>query len=318
MSDRHCSSLAWGILALAGLVFGAGCDELSERAEEWTAGRGRAPERPETPAPADAPPSAVPAPPVAEAAPTQIKPRGQRVRAGDGAAQVLVPAGSFRMGRTSGPEHEAPERVVTLTRDFWIDRDEVTVEQWQACVDAGGCDAQTAGDVSERYACNWRAGRARHPMNCVGTPAAEAYCAWAGGVLPSEAQWEFAARGEDGRAWPAKAAPTCAVVVWSGAGCVHDTTEPVGTRVGDVSVFGVRDLTGNVREWTADWYLPDAYLRLDAKDPLQSVRTRHRVSRGGAFVDRNTNNLRASFRHRSFADVRQTHNGFRCLGGTPR
>ena len=297
----------WLVLALTA------CDGVTKVVDDLTGPDGATHTSPESPAAHEVPT----APPAAAKPLDTVKARGQRLRAVDGAEQVLVPAGTFRMGRDDGPAHEMPLRVVTISRDFWIDRTEVTVAQWQACVDAGTCNAALASDTGERGACNWKSKRdTDHPMNCVGSPGAQAYCAWTGGALPTEAQWEYAARGEESRIWPSGTEPKCVDLVWSGPGtCVSHYTEPVATRPRDVSVFAVHDMGGNVREWTRDFYAPDAYGRLPAKDPVQRAVTRYRVSRGGAYLDRNTNNLRASFRHRTFSDVRQPHNGFRCVGG---
>lgn len=296
------------------------CEQAEDVAKDWAGGWG-APDKPvkdkPVAAPKNAPTTTKGAPPAVP--PAAVEPRGSRTRKGDDAAQVLVPAGRFRMGRTGGAAHEGPERVVHITRDFWIDQKEVSVAQWARCVAEGGCKASQASDYKERGGCNWNSPRPdSHPMNCIGTPGAEAYCAWAGGVLPSEAQWEYAARGDDGRAWPIGKEPGCSDAAWSGTGgaCAITSSEPTGVRALDVSPFAVHDMTGNVREWTADWYVPDAYTRLTAKNPLQTARTRHRVSRGGTYHDRTTNNLRSTYRHKSFADVRQPHNGFRCIGGT--
>ena len=243
-----------------------------------------------------------------------------RTRAVDDMPQVLVEAGEFEMGRDDGDDHEAPARLVTLSEDYWMDRHEVTVGQWQACVDAGACDERTAGTWAELGACNWQSEFGDDvPMNCAGSVAAEAYCRYVGAQLPTEAQWEYAARGTDGRGWPwGDSAPDCRTTVWSNPGeCDKSGSDVVEARVRDVSPWGVLDLGGNVREWVQDYYLEDAYSMLPDIDPVNLEPSTHRVHRGGYFGDRNTDNLRATFRHRSFPDTRQPQQGFRCVGGEP-
>ncbi len=242
-----------------------------------------------------------------------------RVRAADAMPQVRVEAGSFDMGR-EGAGDEMPVRSVTISAAFWMDRHEVTVGQWQSCVDGGGCDAGLAGTWAELGSCNWKSEFGTEvPMNCVGSIGAEAYCTHVGGELPTEAQWEYAARGTDGRGWAwGDDAPDCRTTVWSNPGeCDKSGSDVVEARVRDTSPWGVRDMGGNVREWVQDSYLADAYEMLPATDPVYLEESTHRVHRGGYFGDRNIDNLRATFRHRSFPDTRQPQQGFRCIGGQP-
>lgn len=242
-----------------------------------------------------------------------------RTRAADGMPQVLVQSGTFTMGRDDGADHEGPAREVTLSADFWMDRHEVTVAQWQACVDAGACADNLAGTYAELGSCNWESDfDTSNPMNCVGTVGAEAYCAHVGARLPTEAEWEYAARGTAGSAWTFGEVADCRSAVWSVPGdCEKGGTEPVESRLRDTSPWGVRDMAGNVREWVADYYLSEAYEMLPDTDPVYTEETSHRVHRGGYFGDRNTDNLRSTFRHRSFPDSRQQQHGFRCVGGEP-
>jgi formylglycine-generating enzyme required for sulfatase activity len=243
-----------------------------------------------------------------------------RTRGADEMPQVLVEAGSFEMGREDAGD-ESPVRSVTISADFWMDRHEVTVGQWQTCVDDGGCDGATAGTWAELGSCNWQSDFGTEvPMNCVGSVGAEAYCSHVGAQLPTEAQWEYAARGTDGRRWAwGDTEPDCRTTVWSNPReCDKSGSDVVEARVRDTSPWGVRDMGGNVREWVQDSYLAEAYETLPDTDPVYFAEdATHRVHRGGYFGDRNIDNLRATYRHRSFPDTRQPQQGFRCIGGQP-
>jgi formylglycine-generating enzyme required for sulfatase activity len=242
----------------------------------------------------------------------------ERVRSIDQMPQVLVLGGTFTMGREDGPAAESPPRSVTISADFFMDRHEVTVGQWQACVDTGSCTGDHAGSADLEGTCNWRSTFGDdQPMNCVGSPGAEAYCAWVGGSLPSEAQWEYAAAGPDSLPWVSgEQEPSCAQAVWSNPGeCDLLGTQAVESLVRDTSFWGARDLGGNVQEWVTDFYDTAAYSTLPATDPVNTTPGNHRVQRGGAFSDRSPDNLRTTTRRRSFPDVRVAEGGFRCVGG---
>jgi formylglycine-generating enzyme required for sulfatase activity len=161
---------------------------------------------------------------------------------------------------------EKPGRRVQV-RAFAIDRTEVTVEAYEACVWGGGCSEPNTGD-----SCNWEvSGRERHPINCVDWEQAKAYCAWAGKRLPTEAEWEKAARGEDGRKYPwgnlgfARAGKVANIadetaraqdskIPWALEGYrdgYYDTA-PVGSYPEGASPYGAQDMIGNVWEWLED------------------------------------------------------------------
>jgi formylglycine-generating enzyme required for sulfatase activity len=208
-------------------------------------------------------------------APPPQHPRGQ-----DDAPMVTVPAGPTppRRGRLDA---------------FAIDRHEVTVAQYRRCVQAGAC-REPGGSP----ACNWtRADRSRHPVNCVDWNQARAYCAWAGKRLPSEAEWEKAARGARARAYPwGDAPPDCARAAMSG--CTRHTA-PVGSRSprGD-SPYGLWDMAGNVWEWVSDSH-------------GSGPQGRARVCRGGSWQD-DADELRATSRDHAAPTYRHVDLGFRC------
>jgi formylglycine-generating enzyme required for sulfatase activity len=171
---------------------------------------------------------------------------------------VTVPAGKFFFGCNASVDAECyndekPGRWLTL-REFQIDKTEVTVSAYRACVEAGACQEPGSGGP-----CNWgEPGREDHPINCVSWHQAGAYCAWAGKRLPTEREWEKAARGADGRIYPwGNERASCERAVMndgSGAGCGQgNLTWPVGSKPSGASPYGALDMAGNVWEWTSSW-----------------------------------------------------------------
>jgi iron(II)-dependent oxidoreductase len=231
------------------------------------------------------------------------------------ANKVAIPGGTFTMGCTAGDtecdEDEHPRHPVTL-RSFYLDPTEVTVGAYRKCVEAGRCTApRTKSD--DEY-CNWGYGdRDEHPINCVTWEQARAYCGWAGGRLPSEAEWEYAARGgrNDWRyPWGNETASCSRAVMDDGAdGCGQDRTWPVGSK--PANGFGLYDMAGNVWEWTADCR-HDNY-RGAPKDgrPWDSNRCDRRVVRGGSWND-GPQLLRVSYRSWVDPGNRGDDLGFRC------
>jgi formylglycine-generating enzyme required for sulfatase activity len=156
--------------------------------------------------------------------------------------------GTFDMGPPQSVTlGKAPQR--TQVSPFFFDRTEVTVEAYLACVRAKGCTASKPGE-----ACNATAKKPRlqHPMNCITKGQAEQYCAAQGKRLPSEAEWEFAARGTDGRNYPWGNEVAGEQLCWQGrAGGSSKKTCPVGSFPEGASPFGALDMAGNVAEWTS-------------------------------------------------------------------
>ena len=198
---------------------------------------------------------------------------------------VLVPAGEFTMGSNSGDGDEKPVREVYLDT-YAVDKTEVTVAAYEQCVNAGGCTTpNTAREMcSGKYGPhnNWTHNRSDHPVNCVDWSQAKTYCAWASKRLPTEAEWEKAARGTDGRKYPwGNGQATCrnAIVFEGGMGCGRDSTWPVGSKPSGASPYGALDMAGNVSEWTADWY--GFYDASATRNPRGPSTGSERVLRGG-------------------------------------
>ncbi len=226
------------------------------------------------------------------------------------AEKITVPAGIFAMGcsvNDSACENDEGERggiEVNVAR-FVIDSHEVTVKEYEACIAAGKCVAPK--DFHRNKYCNLNAdNRANHPINCVDWQEAVDYCAWAGGRLPFEPEWEKAARAGSTSRYPWGQDVTCEqAIVDDGMtfgsvpnepdGCGEDRTWPIGSR--EANALGLFDMHGNAGEWTGSWYGKDALSEYYAKGNIAGpAQGKQRVVRGGSW-DENKNNLRSSFRN---------------------
>jgi formylglycine-generating enzyme required for sulfatase activity len=283
-----------------------------------------------------------------------------RVRATDGMAMVYVPAGEFQMGNTGTQwiwggslqngdfnlqvfTDEQPRRTVYLDA-FWIDQTEVTVGMFRTFVEATGYETTaeregwgnpwTEGPMEEEWprvpGADWQHPRGPessaqddHPVVQVSWEDAAAYCEWAGGQLPTEAQWEKAARGTDGRMWPWGNTYDGALGSFCDAQCPIERwkqdsfddgyafTAPVGSYPGGASPYGALDMAGNVWEWVADWYEEDYYADSPSQNPIGPESGTDRAMRGGAWLDTEPW-VRCTVRHQNPSWSRCDDVGFRC------
>ncbi|WP_437708652.1 bifunctional serine/threonine-protein kinase/formylglycine-generating enzyme family protein [Sorangium sp. So ce448] len=240
---------------------------------------------------------------------------------------VRMPAGRFTMGSAKGGKSERPPHEVTLTRAFDVDRTEVTVAAYQRCVEAGRCTPSglhgprtTDADVEQRGALCTAAdpAKSQHPISCVDQAQAAAYCAFAGKRLPTEAEWEYAARGADGREYPwGNEPPGCAHAVVSrppGQGCGGRGrgTQEVGSAKAGASSSGALDMAGNVWEWVADGWDPGVYARGAQTDPQVPATGSRGVLRGGSW-DFSASTAKATFRLAYDREAGDVSTGFRCV-----
>ncbi len=238
-----------------------------------------------------------------------------------------IPGGTFD-ARALGGDAGREVRIAT----FEIDRNEVTVAAYQRCVDSGACSPafplvdwpgidETSRQLMSQFCIGNRGDRPDHPVNCVDHPQAEAFCAFAGKRLPTEDEWEYAARGTDGRPFPWGADPPDPELLDAcDAACArgmrerglevqpmfpgsdgYETTAPVRSFPAGRSPFGLYDMAGNVWEWTAS---PCA----EGEPCAEGAR----VERGGGWLDGDPRLVRATARKATPAAARSVVLGFRC------
>lgn len=302
---------------------------------------------PETPPAPTNPPTAIPptatapAPTSTPIPPTPTLGPGSTRTGQDGMILMYVPAGEFSMGGTQALVEQIkttyaregapldwfevkddaadsePAHTVALNA-FWMDQTEVTIAQYKKCVQAGGCReaAPQAGHNSDLYLPLYNdPAYANHPVSYVNWEMAAAYCSWAGRRLPTEAEWEMAARGSDGRIHPWGDHHTLEEAYIPPIGCSDKTDSspyapagmplpgcifslpysedlpllPVGTFPKGASPFGVLDMAGNVSEWVSDWYSPTYYAESPSSNPQGPKAGTVHVQRGSNF-NTNANN----------------------------
>jgi serine/threonine-protein kinase len=201
-----------------------------------------------------------------------------RVSEKDGMLQVYVPAGSFTMGGNSF-SNEKPIHTVTLNA-YWIDKTEVTNAMYALCVKAGACAAPNNTRSSTRTNYYGNSQYDNYPVIYVSWNHANKYCGWAGRRLPSEAEWEKAARGTDGRIYPW--GNTIDTSKLNYLNSVGDTTA-VGNYPSGASPYGALDMAGNVWEWVNDWYDGNYYYYSPSENPTGPTSGQERVVRGGSW-----------------------------------
>jgi formylglycine-generating enzyme required for sulfatase activity len=252
----------------------------------------------------------------------------QEPKGGDGVSMARVPAGEFLRGRDDGDADERPARRLDLDA-FLLDAYEVTNERFARFVSATGdrTDAEKegwawvwTGKWDKIRGADWRhpkgpqssiKGLETHPVVQVSWNDASAYCRWAEKRLPTEAEWEKAARGTDGRRWPWGDTFDRKRVNIAGAEDGFAETAPVGSFPDGVSPYGVHDLAGNVWKWVADWYAGDSYQKAPARNPKGPTTGKLRVVRGGSWGGPSEWST-ATNRYSRVPDYRNNKIGFRC------
>ena len=234
---------------------------------------------------------------------------------------VLIPAGSFQMGcqpdhnggQACNPE-ELPLHTVTLDA-YRIDKYEVTNGQYTQCVAAGRCGAPAQTSSWTRSSYYEEPAYASYPVVYTAWQDAANYCVWAGKRLPSEAEWEKAARGASVAAYPwGDAAPACDLVngYVDGYGVCLGDTSAVGSYAAGASFYGVMDMAGNVKEWVNDWYDSSYYASSPPVNPPGPASGYFKVPRGGSWLDDRSRLRVASRDHDYIPDIHNSDLGFRC------
>jgi formylglycine-generating enzyme required for sulfatase activity len=253
-------------------------------------------------------------------------------------AWIEIPAATFMMGTDPNSEvdewaqhpdltHEQPQHVVSLD-GYALTKYEVTNGQYARCVEATVCE----GEIEDKLA---DPEYADHPVVNVDWYEARTFCRWVGGRLPTEAEWEYAARGQEGYIYPWGNEFDCArgnfddetdraeETVLGQVGCDgYPETAPVGSFPEGASWCGAHDMAGNVWEWTADWYDADYYAHSPVENPIGPETGEYRVRRGGSWWDTNADDvqpalLRCAFRNRLRPGNVDDDVGFRCARGSP-
>jgi len=220
------------------------------------------------------------------------------------------------MGSDNGESNERPIHTVYLDA-FWIDQYEVTNKQYQACVDAGTCEPPSSSNSYTHPSYYGNSEFDNYPVLYVNWDKANRYCeVWAGGDLPTEAQWEKAARGTDDRVYPwGNNAPNDNLLNYNSN--VGDTTE-VGKYLSGKSPYGAYDMAGNVWEWVNDYYQSDYYALLgdSASNPVGPESGDKRVLRGGSWYGY-SDYVRSADRVRLDPTSADVNLGFRCSRSFP-
>ena len=240
------------------------------------------------------------------------------VKGKDGAPMVLIPAGQFTMGSNDGLPAERPEHSVTLD-SYFIDQYEVSLQLYGTFIQEEKHDAPSTWDDEAAMTVGDR------PAVGMGWTDAVAYCVWAGKRLPTEAEWEKAARGTDGRRYPwGHMQPFVDIAnynrgVWVSeavtlvgvAGGVEGMSVRHGLKEGGKSPYGLHHMAGNAAEWVADWYGREYYSKSPEKNPTGPANGEKRVLRGGSWADLPIA-LRVSARMSAEPDFQDRTIGFRC------
>lgn len=249
---------------------------------------------------------------------------------------ITIPAGPFWMGCNIALddqclETEKPYHEVTIP-EFSIERYEVTVEQYEHCIDVGDCDVDGYYETSkdgEGYSnyCNLlNPNRLNHPVNCITWAGAKAYCEWIGRRLPSASEWEKSARGgcelyddceTESRTYPwGEVAPDCSTTVMDALGdwgCGKESTDTVGSHDAGNSPYNISDMAGNVSEWTADDWHED-YTGAPTDGTAWTGGGAEKVTRGGGWIQDGDHEFRVNTRYHT--DVLNEDSpylrGFRC------
>jgi formylglycine-generating enzyme required for sulfatase activity/DNA-binding CsgD family transcriptional regulator len=243
----------------------------------------------------------------------------------DGMVLIHIPAREFEMGssRAEDPhafEEELPQHIVYLDA-YWIDKTEVSNAQYALCVAESGACTKPANNYSLNRASYYDNDQyVDYPVIFVSWSQAAAYCAWAGRRLPTEAEWENAARGPEPRIYPWGNAYDGTLANYCDVNCQTDwkdsrfddgyiDTSPVGKYPNGASMYGVLDMAGNVYEWVADWYGP--YSQDRQTNPTGPASGLEKIIRGGSWGD-DPAHVRSSVRSPINADNWLNFVGFRC------
>jgi formylglycine-generating enzyme required for sulfatase activity len=248
----------------------------------------------------------------------------------DNMIQVYVPAGTFLMGsrdsEISAYDNEKPQHEVYL-ESFWLDETEITNSMYEGCVQAGACEPPSSNASHKQASYYGNPEYGNYPVVFVTWFQANTYCEWTGRRLPSETEWEKAARGIDGRLYPwgnqnvtgelANFADRNTDADWADplTDDGYQDTAPVGSYPDGASPYGALDMAGNVWEWVYDHYDAAYYLIPSGSNPGGPETGEARVIRGGSWYF-HPRDIRAAFRYGHAPAYVSCSGGFRCANST--
>lgn len=223
----------------------------------------------------------------------------------DGMTLVYVPVGDFWMGSDANRDRDTESNEEPIHRvyldAFWIDKTEVTNAMFNRCIQDGVCapGTQEGGDDNPVVNVRWEHART--------------YCEWAGRQLPTEAQWEKAARGTDARIYPwGNQSPDCTLASYDPeTGICVENNPPVGSYPAGASPYDALDMAGSVSEWVRDWYDPNYYAVSPAINPTGPDSGEENLTKGGSWGN-SVYYLRSAYRYSRYLDFRDSFTGFRC------
>jgi len=240
---------------------------------------------------------------------SKVMPLDTRISKLDGMVQLFVPAGVFQMGTGSVIKNsDSPQHRVYLNA-YWIDRVEVSNAMYLKCIKAGGCGELVSDNTEYK---NWI--YRDHPLVYADWFQATQYCQWTGRRLPTEAEWEKAARGTDGRDYPWGAEhPNPYLANFSGS-MINEAVSVYRYPLG-ASPYGALNMSGNVREWVNDWFDPMYYRNSPAKNPQGPHQGSERALRSGSY---NEDEIQVTATNRLNHEPQSAglNRGFRCAQST--
>ena len=235
-------------------------------------------------------------------------------RSADGMVMVYVPAGNFIMGANSA--NRGGQLVHNVFLDaYWIDKTDVTNAMYSLCVNAAACQASGQSGSSTRTSYYGNSLYDNYPVIWVNWNDASSYCQWAGVRLPTEAQWEKATRGTDGRPYPwGTSNPNKSLLNYNQN--IGDTTSVDGYPTG-AGPYGALDMAGNVWDWVNDWYGPNYFAASPSTNPQGPSGGTFRVLRGGAWNNNAIAFIDSSLRDWQTSGYASNSLGFRCARLSP-
>ena len=234
-----------------------------------------------------------------------VTPIYEKRSAKDGMMQVFVPEGEFLMGKGEVYKNADSPRHTVFLDTFWIDKVEVSNAMYIKCMRAGFCTGLVSDNI---YYQNWV--YRDHPITYVTWVQANEYCQWAGRRLPTEAEWEKAARGTDGRMYPwGDEAPNPRLANFSGS-MIYEAVSVYRYPLG-ASPYGALNMSGNVREWVADWYDLKYYLSSPRTNPTGPEMGLEKSMRSGSYNE-DGREIAVTYRYRHEPQSAGLSRGFRC------